>query len=72
MDDTGALQAALVKELQLPKPLPKKTQARQPSSKGKGGGKYDRTDPGRRPSHLKTAHGRGSGPNGSPTTHGRP
>ena len=44
MDDTGALQAALMKELPITKPPAKKTQARQTQPKGKGGGKHDRPE----------------------------
>ena len=44
MDDTGALQAALMKELTIAKPQQTKPQARKPPSKGKGGGKHDRQE----------------------------
>ena len=44
MDDTGALQAALMKELPISKPPPKKPQARPSQPKGKGGGKHDRPE----------------------------
>eukprot|EP00913_Durusdinium_trenchii_P007654 g7191.t1 len=58
MDDTGALQAALMKDLAIPKAPPRKPPARSTQSKGKGGGKGGVPGPKRQKTQTQQTEGR--------------